>query len=118
MAEMCDHVANRWHTDDPLMLSAYVLWRTNWIHPFIDGNGRTSRMASYIVLCLHTESLLPGKNTVPEQIAANGNPYYEALGKADLAWLAGKVDVSELKDLLASLLAKQLLDFHNRACGN
>ncbi len=27
---------------DPTTLAAYTLWRINWIHPFIEGNGRTS----------------------------------------------------------------------------
>jgi fido (protein-threonine AMPylation protein) len=27
--------------DDPLTLPAFALWRINWIHPFVEGNGRT-----------------------------------------------------------------------------
>src|SRR5713101_10023618 len=27
--------------DHPTMLPAYALWRLNWIHPFVEGNGRT-----------------------------------------------------------------------------
>jgi hypothetical protein len=38
--------SDNWVTKDPLHLSAYVLWRINWIHPFADGNGRTARMLS------------------------------------------------------------------------
>lgn len=29
----------------PTILAAYALWRLNWIHPFIEGNGRTARAA-------------------------------------------------------------------------
>ena len=31
--------------DNPTVLAAYALWKTNWIHPFIEGNGRTARAA-------------------------------------------------------------------------
>ena len=34
----------------PTMLAAYVLWRLNWIHPFIEGNGRTARATCYYLL--------------------------------------------------------------------
>ena len=29
----------------PLLLPAYALWRLNWVHPFVEGNGRTARAA-------------------------------------------------------------------------
>jgi len=41
--DMCDYVNDRWSTATPIHLCAYVMWRLNWIHPFDDGNGRTSR---------------------------------------------------------------------------
>jgi Fic family protein len=45
--EMCDYVND--NLDKPAIhLSAYVLWRLNWIHPFDDGNGRTARALSYL----------------------------------------------------------------------
>ena len=44
--ELCDYVNGRWRKATPIHLSAYIMWRLNWIHPFVDGNGRTSRVAS------------------------------------------------------------------------
>lgn len=44
--EMCDHVNEQWDEQTPIWLSAYVMWRLNWVHPFTDGNRRTSRVAS------------------------------------------------------------------------
>ncbi len=38
--------------DHPTYLAAYALWRMNWIHPFVEGNGRTARAACYYLLCL------------------------------------------------------------------
>jgi Fic family protein len=43
--EMCDYVNEHWEASTPL-LAAYIMWRLNWIHPFADGNGRTSRVLS------------------------------------------------------------------------
>ena len=41
-----------WESGDTVRLSAEVLWRLNFIHPFINGNGRTARAACYFVLCV------------------------------------------------------------------
>lgn len=96
--------------DHPTMLPAYALWRLNWIHPFIEGNGRTARAACYYLLCMRAGRLLPGRKIVPERIRENRNPYYAALQSADRAWDNGDFDVSELADYLQQLLADQLAD--------
>lgn len=94
--------------DHPTMLPAYALWRMNWIHPFIEGNGRTARAACYYLICLRAGQLLPGKKIVPERIRENRVPYYAALQAADRHWEQGDFDVSELADYLQGLLAAQL----------
>ena len=71
--------------DHPTWLPAYVLWRMNWIHPFVEGNGRTARAACYYLLCMRQGRLLPGHKIVPERIRDNRQPYYEALRAADRA---------------------------------
>jgi Fic family protein len=48
--EMCDYMNENWEKSSPVHLSAYALWKLNWIHPFTDGNGRTARALSYLVL--------------------------------------------------------------------
>lgn len=96
--------------DHPTMLPAYALWRLNWIHPFIEGNGRTARAACYHLLCMRAGRLLPGRKIVPERIRENRDPYYAALQSADRAWDNGDFDVSELADYLQQLLADQLSD--------
>lgn len=112
--ELCDYVNENWDMS-AVELSAYVLWKLCWIHPFTDGNGRTARAVSYLVLCVSIGILLPGENTIPEQIAANKNPYYEALEAADEALLRETNDVSVLAELLHGLLANQLLSVHEKA---
>jgi Fic family protein len=110
--ELCDYVNERWHQKSALHLASYVMWKLNWIHPFTDGNGRTSRAASYMILCVKLGYILPGKRTIPDQIAENKTPYYRALETADLAWGKNEIDLTAMKDLLASMLATQLLAVH------
>lgn len=106
--QLCEYVNDKWAEKSPLHLAAYVMWRLNWIHPFTDGNGRTSRAVSYLVLCIRLHALLPGRLTIPEQIEHDRTPYYRALEAADDAWAEGRVDLTAMKQLLASMLAKQL----------
>ena len=55
MDDFVNVVNHRWDKADPIWLTAYVLWRLNNIHPFINGNGRTARAACYFVLCVKVE---------------------------------------------------------------
>lgn len=96
--------------DNPTLLPAYALWRLNWIHPFVEGNGRTARAACYYLLCLKQGRLLPGRKIVPERIRENRQPYYAALRAADAAWENGHFDVSDLTNYLGRLLKQQLAD--------
>ena len=96
--------------DDPLVLPAYSLWRMNWIHPFVEGNGRTARAACYYLICMRQGRLLPGNKIVPERIRENREPYYAALKAADRAWDEGHFDVSELAAYLGELLLAQLTE--------
>jgi Fic family protein len=96
--------------DHPTLLAAYALWRLNWIHPFVEGNGRTARAACYYLICMKQRQLLPGRKIVPERIRENREPYYAAMRAADRAWDAGHFDVSELAGYLSGLLKAQLVD--------
>ena len=94
----------------PTLLPAYALWRMNWVHPFVEGNGRTARAACYYLICLRLGRILPGSKLVPERIRENRQPYYEALRAADLAWENGHFDVSQLAAYLSDLLKAQLTE--------
>lgn len=96
--------------DHPTILPAYALWRLNWIHPFVEGNGRTARAACYYLICIKQNALLPGKKIVPERIRESRDRYYAALRSADRAWHEGHFDVSDLADYLAELLKAQLAE--------
>ncbi|MBL4854882.1 MAG: Fic family protein [Robiginitomaculum sp.] len=111
MDRFISFVHENWDTGDhPTLIPAYALWRLNWIHPFVEGNGRTARAACYYLLCLRHGGLLPGSKIVPERIRENREPYYAALKAADKAWSEGHFDVTELADYLQGLLEKQLID--------
>lgn len=96
--------------DHPTYLAAYALWRMNWIHPFVEGNGRTARAACYYLICMKHGALLPGKKIVPERIRESRKEYYAALSAADRAWDNGQLDVTQLASYLASLLKAQLVE--------
>ena len=106
--DLCDYVNTNW-ARSPVHLASYVMWRLNWIHPFVDGNGRTTRATSFVVLCVRLGYRVPGSNTIPEQISKDKNPYYQALEVADAAYeKQNNIDVSAMENLLGSLLANQL----------
>jgi len=113
--DLCDYVNDNWDLKSGIHLAAYVMWRLNWIHPFADGNGRTSRMVSYLVLCIKTGAVLPGVPTIPDQIVDNRQPYFDALDAADAAWRDGKLDVGAMEELIESMLAIQLTRAYEQA---
>jgi Fic family protein len=115
--DMCDYINASWSTSTPVHLAAYVMWRLNWIHPFVDGNGRTSRVLSYVVLCTRLGFRLPGTMTIPEQIERDRNPYFRGLDQADEACKGGGLDVSAMESVIGSLLAKQLTNVYELASG-
>lgn len=121
--ELCDYINENWRDCTVIHLGAMVMWRLNWIHPFTDGNGRTSRATSYLVLCAKSGSTLPGKsgNTITDQILANRRPYYEALEAADDIYATeGKLTqatVKAMEELIAAMLANQLTQYFKEAEG-
>ncbi len=108
MDDFVNEVNRNWESLDPVVMCAYVLWKLNHIHPFINGNGRTARVASYFVLCLKSGAWLPGTVLLPALIKANRPEYIEALRAADQSLAAGNLDISVLHELLTRLLNEQL----------
>ncbi|MFN3549658.1 MAG: Fic family protein [Mesorhizobium sp.] len=107
--DFCEYVNDNWHERTAFYLSAYTMWRLNWIHPFTDGNGRTSRALSYALLSIKLGYVLPGAPTILQQIEEDNSHYIEALEKADAAARKGSEDVSEMESMIRAMLAKQLL---------
>lgn len=80
----------------------------NWIHPFIEGNGRTARATCYYLLCVRSGALLYGRKIVPERIRENRAGYEAALQSADRAWEEGHLLFTDMEEYLAGLLQAQL----------
>jgi Fic family protein len=110
MDRFISFIQENWFILSPTHLAAYGLWRLNWVHPFIEGNGRTARATCYYLLCVRAGVLLPGRKIVPERISEDRQPYYKALRAADQAWAQGNLDVSLMEAYLARLLRDQLQD--------
>jgi Fic family protein len=81
MTELCDFINDNWHEKTAFYLSAYVMWKLNWIHPFTDGNGRTARTVSYMLLCLKLGYVLPGSPTVLQHLEEDRSHYIESVRK-------------------------------------
>ena len=102
-------IHENWDADDhPTILPAYALWRLNWIHPFVEGNGRTARAACYYLLCMRQGRLLPGNRIVPERIRENRGPTIQLFRMRIVIGPEGHFNVSSLADYLQRLLMGQL----------
>ena len=108
MDDFVNMVNRSWEQSDPVALTAFVLWRLNHIHPFINGNGRTARAASYFVLCVKSGVWLPGTTILPELICRDRDEYVLALQRVDASLSQGPFDLSPLHELLSRLIAEQL----------
>ena len=108
MDDFVNTVNRTWEKSDPIALAAFVLWRLNHIHPFINGNGRTARAASYFVLCVKLEQWLPGTIILPELIRRERAAYVDALRTVDNSLQTGDLDLTSLHELISHLLEEQI----------
>ncbi|MFT7594075.1 MAG: hypothetical protein ACI8R4_001393 [Paracoccaceae bacterium] len=103
------HIVNRqWDSTDAVELSSFVLWKMNSIHPFINGNGRTARAASYFVLCVKLGGWLDGDRILPELLRSNRPEYVAALKLVDASAKTGNFDLAPLHAIISRLLSEQL----------
>ena len=107
MSMFIDEVNRYWESADPVWLSCFILWRLNHIHPFVNGNGRTARVACYYVLCLKAGAWLDGDVLLPELLRRERPSYVAALKHADASLLTGQLDLTELHKLVTDLLNEQ-----------
>lgn len=107
MDDFVNHVNRKWAETDTLVLAAFVLWRLNRIHPFINGNGRTARAACLFVICVSAGGWLPYAPILPEMIRANRDEYIKILQDIDASADGGKLDLQPLVDFLQRLLLEQ-----------
>jgi fido (protein-threonine AMPylation protein) len=115
MDDFTNTVNLNYHQSDPVVLAAYVLWRLNNIHPFINGNGRTARAACYFILCVKSEGWLGGSRILPELLRESRAEYVVALQAADESAINGEVNLAPLHGLLQKLLTLQMTDPENKS---
>lgn len=112
MDDFVNEVNWSYEKTDPVVLASYILWKLNRIHPFVNGNGRTARIAAYYTLCLKSGGMLPGEVTLPDLLRRHrqtpDDPYVAALKAVDKSVDEGKLDIEPLHALVASLLTEQL----------
>lgn len=110
MDDFTNMVNLKFREADPVVIAAFVLWRLNNIHPFINGNGRTARAACYFVLCVKLGGWLRGSKILPELLRENREDYVAALRHADKNVVEGQNDLRPLHELLTKLLNIQLAE--------
>lgn len=76
MEQVFDNLGRLWGRMGPIETAAYALWAVNHIHPFAEGNGRSSRAFSYFILCYRLGAWLPGNRTIMELIRNGNRPEY------------------------------------------
>ena len=103
MDDFVNEVNRRWETPHAVQLAAYCLWRLNYIHPFINGNGRTARALCYCVICLRAGALLPGTPLLPELLRQNRDTLISHLQVADRTG-----DIAGVTGFVSQLLNQQL----------
>lgn len=107
MDDFVNSVNVSWNNTKPVLLSSFVLWRLNYIHPFINGNGRTARACCYFVLCMKADGLLPGKEYLPRLLKRENARCIDALKYADRKYAEQK-PFEEILEPLVELIQTQL----------
>jgi Fic family protein len=108
MEDFINNVNRSWDRTDPVSLAVYVYWSINYIHPFINGNGRTARIAAYYVLCLRNGGLLIGDPALPALLKRDKAACVEALQLAHMAHNEGGSNLQPLADIFIRLLNEQM----------
>lgn len=93
----------------PFEVAAFALWRLNWIHPFEDGNGRTARALTHLVLVHRTGADSRWFEHFPQRVRA----YYHALEAADEGWKRKKLRLQNLATFLEALHAREQIVIPN-----
>lgn len=110
MVRFWENLSRLWDRMSPVEAAAFAIWSVNHIHPFLEGNGRSSRALCFFILCVKYNWWLPGKLSLPEQIRLHHRPRYcEILNRMDSVMdHAGLTDLSEMTSFLNELLTDQL----------
>ncbi len=99
---------------DPLILIPVFIHDFLCIHPFIDGNGRMSRLLT--TLLLYRSGYFIGKYiSLEAKIADRKSEYYDALSEAQTGWHEGNDDSVPFIKYILSTVISAYRDFEERA---
>ncbi len=98
---------------DPLLLIPIFILDFLSIHPFIDGNGRMSRLLT--LLLLYKSGYIVGKYISIEKIIENTKEsYYDALKKSSIKWHENKNNYNYFVEYYLGIIVRAYKDFSNR----
>lgn len=98
---------------DPLILIPIFIHDFLCIHPFLDGNGRMSRLLT--TLLLYKSGYLVGKYiSLESKISKNKNLYYDALQQSQQDWHSGNDNPEAFIKYLLGTIISAYRDFEER----
>lgn len=98
---------------DPLILIPIFIIDFLSIHPFMDGNGRMSRLLT--LLLLYKNGYIVGKYISIEKLVENSKEsYYASLMKSSVNWHENKNDYSFFEEYYLGIILRAYKDFSNR----
>ena len=99
---------------DPLLLIPAFIHDFLCIHPFIDGNGRMSRLLT--TLLLYRSGYYVGRYiSLEKKIAGSKDLYYDALSLSQSGWHEGKDDPTPFIKYILGTIISAYRDFEQRA---
>lgn len=98
---------------DPLITTAMFILDFLCIHPFLDGNGRMSRLIT--LLLLYRSGYIVGKYISIEKLIENSKEtYYEALQQSSINWHEGKNDYKPFIRYTLGIIVAAYREFESR----
>ena len=98
---------------DPLLLIPWFILDFLCIHPFMDGNGRISRLLT-LLLCYRSEYLVGRYISLEKIIEDTKESYYTVLEESSTGWLKGKNSILPFVKYFLEVLLKAYRDFDDR----
>ncbi len=97
----------------PLVLMAGVVLDFLCIHPFRDGNGRTSRLLT-LLLCYHAGAEVGRYISLERVIEQNKERYYETLQQSSVGWHEGRHNPWPFVNYMLWILKQAYNEFEQR----
>lgn len=101
---------------DPLILACLFTFDFTCIHPFVDGNGRMSRLLT--LLLLYQSGYMVGKYvSIEHEIEKTKQTYYEALHESSFGWSEGESSYVSFVRYLLGIILSAYRGFESRIGG-